>query len=105
MEDQHVKLREFIETVIELNNLRRDDQLAAEKERLREKFESLAEALKLQASAFPKVQDFNDLKTRVDVGFAGLSGSSNAMTTLFQVLTVASVLGTMILGYLVYAAK
>jgi len=100
--NNHVSLREFIERIIDLHNRRRDDLCLQDNKRLDERFEALDKALKLQATAYPTVKDFNDLKTHVDVELASRSGSSNAATTLFQVLTVLSLLTSSLFAYLLY---
>ena len=100
--NDHVALREFIEAIIDRDNHRRDGQRTDDMRRIDERFEALDKALKLQAAAYPTTRDFNDLKTHVDVELASRSGSSNAVTTLFQVLTVLSMIFNAVLGYLFY---
>lgn len=100
--NNHIQLREFIETIIKLHEERRDDLRLEDDRRLKEKFESLDTALRLQAASYPTVQDFNNLKTHVDVELATRSGSSSSMTTLFQVLTLLSLSISALLAYLTY---
>ena len=102
MANDHIALREFIELIIRKDNERRDDLRREDDRRLQERFGALDKALLLQAAAYPTVKDFNNLKTHVDVELAARSGSSNAVTTLFQVLTVLSMLTSVVLGYLIY---
>ena len=98
----HVALREFIETIIKMHIERLQDLRAEDHRRLKDALAARDEALLLQAKAYPTVKDFNDLKTHVDVEMASRSGSSNSVTTLFQVLTVLSVVFSAVLGFLVY---
>lgn len=98
----HVSLREFIERIITENNKHRDDLRREDNLRLDERFAALARALSLQSVAYPTVKDFNDLKTHVDVELASRSGSSNVVATLFQVLTVLSLVSSSIFAYLLY---
>ena len=103
--NDHVALREFIEMVIKMHMERMAELRTEDHRRLKEALKSRDEALLLQAKAYPTTQDFNELKTHVDVELASRSGSSNAVTTLFQALTVMSVLLSMVLGYMVYFRK
>ena len=101
----HIALREFIETIIKLHEQRRDELRAEDDRRLKEKFTALADALTLQAAAYPTVKDFNDLKTHVDVELAARSGSSSAVDTLFKLLSAMALIISCLVGYLVYASK
>lgn len=98
----HVALREFIETLIARDNNYRDQQRLDDDRRIQDKFAALDKALILQATAFPTVKDFNELKNNVLSELASRSSSSNAVTTLFQVLTVISMLFSTVIGYLVF---
>lgn len=101
--NDHVSLREFIERIIVENNIRRDDLRREDNHRVEDQFKALDKALMLQAAAYPTVKDFNNLKTHVDVELANRSGSSNAVTTLFQVMTVLSLIASSVFAYLLYA--
>lgn len=102
MKANHIQLREFIETIIDLREDWRDDLRLADDRRLKEKFEALDKALLLQAAAYPSVQDFNRLKTKVDVEIATRGGSSASMTVLFQLLTMLSLMISVLFAYLSY---
>lgn len=102
MRNNHVQLREFIETIIELRSARWDDLRKQDALYLNERFRALAQALELRSAAYPTVKDFTDLKTHVDVELASRSGSSNAVTTMFQVITVLGFLISVFLAYLTY---
>lgn len=98
----HVALREFIETIIALNNQRRDDLRAEDLKSISNAFAALDKALVLQSGSYPTVKDFNDLKTHVDVELASRSGSSSTVTTLFQVMSALGMAISVAVAFLMY---
>jgi hypothetical protein len=111
----HALLREFINTIINENNKRRDeerriedikhhqDDLSALKERIAADSAALEKALVLQAGAYPTVKDFNELEKLVRVELASRSGGSATITVLFQVITALNMVIGVVLAILLYS--
>lgn len=94
------QIKELIGVQICAERRHRDVLRADDRQWLRDTLAEKDKALKLQAASYPTVEDFNKLKTHVEVS---TSGSSATRTTVFQILGLLNAGGVLLLAYLALA--